>query len=1110
MPLKTLASAVSIALLKPSLSLRFLEDRDIEQIRSGESKDEDAYIVSSGVLEHVHEIIVAVADANIVAAYPVIFTWANIVLEMAQSLAERTEKRDNQMLQSARAKFEAPPDARPSAGRRNSAGSVFSIEPSKYDDFLQASFPTKDMSVVAQLGKMVSYHGQVYNIISAMASDDSLAPLTASTIRILFLELLEVSYSAIGYATEPVNALLTLLTVDQGYWSLVDGRTFPPAQDIRSVMLYNPNLLAQYLRPALEGYPYEFLPFLSLCRALCTAPPYGDDEDHASLVLGTLKSTPSLTLDLQPSSMQYELIEDDVFCLVEDLPLISASSSWRRRQTEDDMCIIPAGTTGVFITGRTTKLDYTHSTLALLGRRLEIHVAPERYQSLLRPLQPDEVTETIALFATLIRVDHSKSRNVSNGLALASREGGIIEDASQNISGGKDLITIVCDIMDSYLQDEYAATDNVAVEVLNSCVQFLHAILPEHPSRVWSYLARCDLLNTDSRAGKLTRLVGNLDLATSRFEFLNSSVRLFSDMMEGMTSAAVQHRIGSPAGAKAKEEQLALKAREGQSVSKHREEQNPWVGMSGKVLSKLTHAVAVALVDVFENTSTWRFQSEEQRVSLLSNLVPILTNLLRYSFGIENPERSDNLTSSLRSAAVHVLDCFLEPATGTLRFQSVLSSLIGSLGTPSDTFHQQRRKTRNLHIVSTLDFLTTLLRVSDLLDKPSITLETWLFKISTLLARICAVSAEYLGPATVLIEVLVFNAGKSSNEPLSLLGYLGPQTSKVFLELLSALGKPFILPVEVRNIWRLFSAILRNRQQWMSNCLLTGKSPREVIKNDQGKKSELAPHSIFSVALRKLSNLKKLDTDQALAILDFVSSAQNYWPWTIFSVQKDTAYLQGLQAYAKDLKPSHITAKTSTANPSVAKTTTTDAAVEARIAAYIAETFAMQLYHARHRGTADALAKELAMNLDYYLRDGVEVDAYNSSLHKKLAKNFKDRYLGCSLDDFQKTVLEPRQLGTGFYYDLDLANRMLSFDSGWLGKKDNGYKMEMELANANLSLVDAQIVCISYSAIRLAVTNHLITRPSSTLGSSYFSNLVPAWDPMKSSPNTCSKWQRSV
>lgn len=1111
MPLTSLAAAVSLALLRPSLSLRYLEQRESDPTLVGDAHD--SYLLSSDVLEQVHNSVMAAANANIVGAYPVIFAWCHILHQMTTSYTERSEKRDNLLMQSARARFEGgqseAPVARPAAlGRRNSAGSIYSIESSRFDVFLENSSLSRDMSVVGQLAHMVSGQGQVQGVISTMASDNSLAPLTASSIRTLFLELLEVSYHSVGYATEPVNALMSLLASDQSYWDIVDGHSFPAAQDIRSVMLYNPNLLQQFLRPALAGYPYELLPFLTLCRALCSAPPYGDDEDHTTLIMGALQSTPSLTLELPPSFMQYELIDEEenlsFLRILEDLPLVSLSSSWRRRQAEDDTCSIPAGTSGVFVSGRTVKLEHTHSTLALLGRRLEIHVSPERYQCVLGLLQPDEVAEIIALFATLIRVDYDKTRNANNSLAVAHREGGVIQDASQHISGGKDLITIVCDVMDSYLQDEYAATDNVAVEVLNSCILFLHAILPEHPSRVWSYLARCDLLNSESKAGKLTRLVGTLDLATSRFEFLNSSVRLFSDMMEGMTAAAVQHRMGSPAGAKAREELIVSKAKEKSkeaqngfkhrdelNAAKSREEQNPWAGMSGKVLSKLTHSIAVALVDVFENTSTWRFQTENQRATLLSHLVPILTNLLKYSFSIADPDRSDNLTSSLRPAAVHVLDCFLEPATGTLRFQSVLSSLIKSLMTPIDTLHPRHHETTQRHIVSILSFLTTLLRVSDLLDKPSNMLETYLFKISTLLARICAVSAEYLAPATELLDVLVFNAGKSSNEPLSLLGYLGSQTSKMFLELLSALGKPYILSTEVRGIWKLFSAILRNRQQWMSNCLLTGKSPREVIKNDQSKKSELSSHSIFSVALRKLSKLKELDTDQALAILDFVSSAQNYWPWTIFSVQKDTTYLQGLQTYVRDLKPSRLTAKVNSNNPAAAKVATTDAAVEARIAAYIGETFAMQLYHARHRGTADALAKELAANLDYFLRDGVEVDGYNSSLHKNLAKNFKDRYLGCSLDDFQRTILEPRQLGTSFYYDLDLANRMLSFDSGWLGQRDDGYKMEMELANANLSLVDAQIVCL-LSPSRAIHTNNPSTRRCFMLGSSCFLSSVPA------------------
>ena len=84
-------------------------------------------------------------------------------------------------------------------------------------------------------------------------------------------------------------------------------------------------------------------------------------------------------------------------------------------------------------------------------------------------------------------------------------------------------------------------------------------------------------------------------------------------------------------------------------------------------------------------------------------------------------------------------------------------------------------------------------------------------------------------------------------------------------------------------------------------------------------------------------------------------------------------------------------------------------------------------------------------------------DLYNKSLHNNFAKNFSNKYYGCAVDNFKRTSLEPQELGTDYYYDLDRANTMLKFDPGWLGRRANGFKNEMELANANLSLVDAQI-----------------------------------------------------
>lgn len=1034
LPLGTLSSAISLSLLKPARSIIYLAERENDP--TGIDDIHDSYLLSSDVLEQVHKSMMASANVDSEAASPVIFTWCHILHQMNVSYQGRAEKRDNLLNQNARDKFEGgPATARPSTGRRNSAGSIFSIESSRFDTFLETAAPTKDLSVVKQLAETAIANNRMYDVISRAAYDASLPPLMSSRIRTGLLEVLKVTSDHCGYSSETVETLISLLSADQDYWDITPEQILSPDLDVRSAMLQDDDILNVYLKQALDGYPFEFLPFITFCRTLCTAPSSSDD-DQSDLILRVLRKTPTLTFILPDSFQQFEPVNeedsDSSFCLLEEFPLISLSSSWQRRQIEDSAYRIPVGTCGRFLsnTGRVVMMDYAHSTLSLLGRRLEINLMPEGYQVELGLLQSGDVAEVISLFATLIRVDNMKAASSNPNGAVVHVESDIIYDASKHITGGKDLITVVCDTMDYYLQDELAMSDEAAVGILNSCIQFLDAVLPTYPSRVWSYLARSELLSSENKAGKLARITGTLDLMSSRFDFLNSSLRLFSTLIESAISSAVQRRAGN------------------KSIGRQRQDSNPWLGTASKVLSRVTYSMAQVSVDVFENTSTWRFESEIQRISLLSNVVPVMNNIIRYCFSMGDAQSSDNLTSTLRPAALYILDCFVEPSTGTLRFQPILSSFITALATPDSTLYPARVQKLRDEISSVLEFSTTLLRVSNLLEQTSSMVEAYLFKSCTLLARLCAFSDYYRIPAIGLLDALVVNAGKSTTEPLSLLGYLGPQISKSFLQSLSTLGRPYSLTKEVGATWRLFSTILRNRQQWMSNCLLTGQTPREAMKKDS-KANELAADSIFAVALRKLSKLKDLDTEQALVILDFVASAQNYWPWTIFTLQKDTTYLDGLQAYVRDLKPSHLTVKTNA----------TQAAVEARIAAYIGETFAMQLYHSRHIGNADALAKKLMTDLDYFLRDGVEVSGYNKSLHNNFARNFANKYSGTGLDNFQRTLLEPRDLGSHYYYDVSRANSMLCFDAGWLGKKDNGFKAEMELANTNLSLVDAQIVC---------------------------------------------------
>ena len=137
-----------------------------------------------------------------------------------------------------------------------------------------------------------------------------------------------------------------------------------------------------------------------------------------------------------------------------------------------------------------------------------------------------------------------------------------------------------------------------------------------------------------------------------------------------------------------------------------------------------------------------------------------------------------------------------------------------------------------------------------------------------------------------------------------------------------------------------------------------------------------------------------------------------------------------------------------------------EGAYQARIASYIAEIIAMHLYHERQLGNTSRVSGILS-KLKYYKRCGVAPPSYNNSLHSNLRRNLEARYPGCNLQDFKRTKLEARTIGRDYFYNLDLANKMLSFQQAWRGRKGDGMTQELKKANINLALVDAQIVSFS-------------------------------------------------
>lgn len=1037
-PIKALTCVISMKMLNLPRSVPFL-DGEIEL-----RPDEDSYLTSEEVLKQIDEVINNAANMGLITAGPVIFTWTLIIQQMLRSHHDRQERRDLQQNRQAQEGFEREVqhiEARPGVGRRSSAGSIVSMESQSYDKFLNTVFGTsqqqQDLQRIEQLAIAVTAGGQMHNFLTEVAlslgeaHNAPFRPYLGARMRLVILGFLSFSFPVVGYISESISTFFAVLSTGRGYWDILSRKSLNLRQDVVVHALNDPLTTQFYLQQVWLRWPYEFAPFTNLCKIISMSL-----AEHAAVELrGILAETSSLTFRLPDPFWEFTGDEADLgrLELVRDVPLFSALPSRKRLISGQEPFCISAGTTGQLASeaGRIVQVHYKHSTFALLGKRLETNLARDLYDLALGTLEADDIAETVSLLATSIRCESAKGamdiHTLSTGNAAALE---ILQEAGRELPVNKDIVSVVTDTLDFYVDGDLVNLEASGIRVMTACLQFLDSILSICPGRVWSYMTRCDLLMSASKAGRLSRITGTLELIEDQFDLLVTAVNLFSSLVEIAVAGAVHRKTGPKMNGRATDHD------------------HGWQGISDKALTQVNLSIAHTSVDILENSLTWRFSSEVQQSILLGDLIPTLNKIVSYSLGVGNDNNQNDVTAFLEPAAKYIIDGFLSPYPSSLRFQPLLASMLVALGMPDSTIYQRRAEIISNRQIAVLDFATTLIRVANFQEKPATAIEGQLLKCSSLLARLCATNPNYRDSTLALLGTLAERISREDSETPSLLGYLGPQISRSFLQTVSRLDKPFNRPMESKNAWAFFSTIMRNGQHWMANCLLTGKTPREALGSD-GKLSRLAPDSILKTALTRLRSIRSLPTSETLAILDLLTSAHNYWQWTVFASQEDNSCLNELRAYVRELKSISVTAKVNIGK----------ACDQARIAAYIAEAFAMHLYHLRKTGREKEFARELAADLDYYLREGVTVSGYNSSLHANFARNFAKQYPGFKLESFQRTLMFPRELGNQYYYALDLADKILMFDPGWAGPRErNGFRDEMETANLNLSLVDAQVV----------------------------------------------------
>lgn len=1048
--IQSLVSVISLSMLDCPRAIPQIWDD--EQNESSEPRESTAlYITDLQSILTLHEIIWNAASNLSNVASPAVLAWSIILFNM-KGLVDRRREAQSRALED----IDESPALHSSTSRR--AG----VEGGLYAEVIEnITVGQPKESPIEYLARCSIDGTAVFSILETLAmtfgssSARDLRSILDARIRIIILDVIRCGAEVIGYSSEIFSATLASLTGASNYWDLIAPQSTRVEENPVAYFMQDDDLVETFLSTAASRYPHESLPFLKIIHAISTCEHW--DDDGTPVAINTLESLPSFMFALQPSFRYYQTIQEEENLnkveLTEDFMLFNPRTNSRLiygksgsngfsaglEQVASYFCI-PAGTQGRIVSENNPKVAlwfHEYSGLKYLGKLIETGMTAGEYvDAITGELAPQEdLAEMVSIMATLILT--SVKINKASGGAAHSTDAAyrILEQASDGLDRHRDIASVIFSIFEEELERQAdGSASDTSLDLLNACVHFIYALVPILPARVWPLIGRSGLLDQEGRSGRLTTILSSIEFVNAKYDFLLSCVHLFGALVEdSATHAAFRKGIAKSGN------------RTGTTL-------DLGTGVPDHVPSKATASCTKTLLSVFESACNWRFAVPEQRLLLSKHISTIFDKILHYNYGIgDNPSTGSNLTTSLGPAAHHIVETFLSPTSGLLRFQPLFRGFLDGFATPDTTVQTNSFIQWIDQVKSILGFTKTLVQLGTLMERPASQLEDQLFKVSPLIARLYAMHDSYRLPVVTLLEALVISASGSKGEPPSLLGHLGQETSKNFLNMLMHLGKPLDDDNHGIAIWHLFSAVVSNRQQWFAIYLLTGRKPRDKLKETAGTEATAAiSRPLISIALDELTKIQSIPMLRALPILEFVSLAQNYWPWAMKDVSKKSDFITPLSDYINSLEPLLASAS---GERSV------EGAYQARIAAYIAEILAMHLYHSRQLGNL-APVKDILSKLKYFTSCAVAAPTYNASLHGNLKRNLEARYPGCNLQDFKRTRLETRTLGQEYFYNLDLANKMLWFHQAWTGTKGDGMSQELVKANINLSVVDAQIVCI--------------------------------------------------
>ncbi|GME57891.1 Nucleoporin [Neofusicoccum parvum] len=1050
--LQLLIAVVSLAVINLRGLLKFIEAEGVN-LTPTDGADGGAYIKNKFCVEKLTAIFLEVCRFGPTPASPAVFAWAVLSLTVRGNSETLSHERETQITH-------GPPEVDLTVVEKLN-DMIKGVSLNEEDEEDNATTLTKASIIGARVYELVPEIALNLTITfsDGNGNDGYAADLghhLEARMRLQLLWLIREGSFTVEYSPELIMSFLSVLNGSQTYWSLAEQspkRTPDPA-----LQAFIAESGMGILDQAKFRYPYESVPLLQFSKALC----FGVETDEEGELVTTkwLQDKGQFTHVIPYGFEGYvPTREDEVpsVQLKEDMSLFWDRKASKRpiadEETEgnelvpidempaDEVHFIPVGTEGIALNPDSKPLviawAHKHSALRYLAAYLSTFlVGNETVETATQqPISIDTATEYIGLLAMLV---------TAAGKAASARDADprkdaqwILEDASDGLARNQDIISLVFDIFEQELERLREKPNNDgSLELLVNCLYFIHSLVAVFPNRVWPFFTRSRLLDLEGTGGSLVEIVSGTEMVAGRYDFLLGCAHLF----KALANDSIKHVVS--------------RKQSGKEVVRFSSIPTAGGGSPDKITSKVLLSFTKTFTGVYESCPSWRFGAIDQKLELNRLTMETFSDILRTVHGYDDEATSaaDKLSSVLAPAADYLLEAFCSDSTNDISTHAILNIFFtGTKPLPISTAVRIEKLWRS-QTKAAISFAITILQAGVLLERPTSYLEHQLFKAAPLLARLSIAHESFKPPVMTLLEVLVKSAARGEKEPPSLLGHLGAETAKAFLSVISTMSGPLKeTQVEV-NIWRFLSAVVSSKQQWLSIYLLTGNTPRDSLKSKDNKVTgKPRGKPVLLSALDQLCGIRSLDPRRAVAMLDFISLAQNHWPWAVTKMHSHRDFLVSIMDFIRTLQP-----VSAGASPETVETQS----IKIQMASLVSDIGAMCLHYARQLGDMRP-AQHVIAKLDFLQKHGVDPPGYNQSLHTNLKKNVESKFPGVKLSNFKRSLLTRSEFGRDYFYDLQYASEVLGFDPTWVGlRKDSGFADEFQRANVNLSLVEAQITLL--------------------------------------------------